>query len=66
MLIREVLWGQISKYSDAMLKNCDVSSSLTSAPDTQLCLALKTGIYSGEKRDFLQGSCYVNTFKGVH
>ena len=42
------------------------TSSLTSAPDTQLCLALKTGIYSGEKRDFLQGSCQVNTFKGVH
>ena len=29
-------------------------------------IASKTGTYFGKKRDFLQGSCYVNTFKGAH
>ena len=29
-------------------------------------IALKMGTYFGKNRDFLQGSCNVNTFKGVH
>ena len=29
-------------------------------------IALKTGTYFGKKRDFLQGCCYVNRFKGAH
>ena len=33
---------------------------------TASTIALKAGTYVGKKRDFLQGSCYVNTFKGAH
>ena len=33
---------------------------------TAYTIALKTGKYFGKKRDFLQDSCYVNTFKGAH
>ena len=33
---------------------------------TAYTIALKTGTCFGKKRDFLQGSCYVNTFKGAH
>ena len=31
---------------------------------TAYTIALKTGTYFDKERDFLQGSCYVNTFKG--
>ena len=33
---------------------------------TACTIASETGTYFGKKHDFLQGSCYVNTFKGVH
>ena len=33
---------------------------------TAYTIALKTGTYFGKNRDFLQGSSYVNTFKGIH
>ena len=33
---------------------------------TAYTIALKTGTCFGKKRNFLQGSCYVNTFKGAH
>ena len=29
-------------------------------------MASQTGTYFGKKRDFLQDSCYINTFKGDH
>ena len=41
------------------------TSLLTSTPDTQLTLLLRKWAHVlGKKRDFLQGSCYVNTLKG--
>ena len=41
------------------------TSLLTSTPDTAYTTDLKTGSYLGKKRDFLQGSCYVNAFEGA-
>ena len=29
-------------------------------------MASQTATYFGKKRDFLQDSCYINTFKGDH
>ena len=48
-----------------MVHNSYIFSNINSW-HTAYTIASKTGTYFGKKRDFLQSSCYVNTFKGAH